>query len=86
MYFPAQRVDDGYFKVLIVGEAIVAEVLRQHMAVLDCFQVGVEFNSNPVPQRNAIFTYRRKKSARPSPRIVLSPASRAEDHRRDAAT
>jgi hypothetical protein len=55
MNFASQRIDDGYLKVLIVAQALVAKMLREHMAVLDRFNVGVELNSNPVAQRNAVF-------------------------------
>jgi hypothetical protein len=79
MDFPAQRIDDGYFKVLVVGEAIVAEVLRQRVAVLDCFQVGVEFNSNPIPQGNAVFHIEEKSlHCKHLALFGRSPASTAE--------
>jgi hypothetical protein len=55
MNFPTQSVDHGDLKVLVVAEALVAEVLRKHLAVLDRFNVGIELNSNPISQRNAIF-------------------------------
>ena len=86
MNFPAQRVDDGDLQLLIVGEAIVTEVLRQHVAVLDCFQAGVELNSNPVPQRNAV-PHIEEKSLRYKHLALFcrSPASTAENHRREAA-
>lgn len=44
MNFPSQRIDHGYFKVLVVAETLVAEVLGEHSAVLDRFNVGVELN------------------------------------------
>jgi len=40
---------------MVVAQALVAEMLGKHPAVLDCFNVGVELDSNPVSQRNAIF-------------------------------
>ena len=55
MNFPPQRVDHGYLKVLVVTQALVAEMQGKHSAVLDCFNVGVELDSNAVSQRNAIF-------------------------------
>jgi hypothetical protein len=36
-------------------QALVAEMRGKHSAVLDCFNVGVELDSNAVSQRNAIF-------------------------------
>src|SRR5258705_12922811 len=55
MNFASQRVDDGYLKVLVVAEAVVAKVLRKHPGVRDCFNVAVELNSNSLPHWNAIF-------------------------------
>jgi hypothetical protein len=55
MNFPSQRIDHGYFKVLVVAKTLVAEVLGEYSAVLDRFNVGVELDSNPVSQRNAVF-------------------------------
>src|ERR1039457_6695595 len=55
MNFAPQRVDHGYLKVLVVTEALVAEVLGHHPAVLDRLNAAVEFNSSPVSQRNAIY-------------------------------
>jgi hypothetical protein len=48
-------VDDGYLKVLIVAQAIVAEVLCKLFAMIDGFGVGSEIDSDPVPERNAVF-------------------------------
>jgi len=53
--FASRCVDDGYLEVLIVAEAVVAEVLRKHPAVRDRFNAGAEFQSDPVPHRNAVF-------------------------------
>ena len=84
MNFPSQRIDHGYLKVLVVAETFVAEVLGEHPAVFDRFNVGVELNSNPVPQRNAIFHIEEKMSASPSPQFVLVARLR-KNHRREAA-
>jgi predicted anti-sigma-YlaC factor YlaD len=61
MNFASQRVDDGYLKVLVVAEAVVAKVLRKHPGVRDCFNVAVELNSNPVSHWNAIFHIEEKR-------------------------
>jgi hypothetical protein len=55
MNFPSLRIDHGYLEVLVVTQALVTEMLGKRSAVLDCFNVGVEFDSKPVSQRNAIF-------------------------------
>jgi predicted anti-sigma-YlaC factor YlaD len=61
MNFASQRVDDGYLKVLVVAEAVVAKVLRKHPGVRDCFNVAVELNSNPVSHWNAILHIEEKR-------------------------
>jgi hypothetical protein len=48
-------VDDRYLKFLIVPQAVIAKILRDLLAVLDCFSVRVEFNADPVSHRNAVF-------------------------------
>jgi hypothetical protein len=50
----AQRIDDGYLKVLVVAQAAVAEVLSKLFAVPDGLQVAFEVNPDPVSHRNAI--------------------------------
>jgi hypothetical protein len=55
MNFASQRINDGYLKVLVVAEALIAEVLGKRSAVLDRFNVAVELNTNSVSQRNTIF-------------------------------
>jgi hypothetical protein len=55
MNFPSPRIDHGYLEVLVVTQALVTEMLGKRSAVLDCFNVGVELDSNPVSQWNAIF-------------------------------
>jgi hypothetical protein len=84
MNFPSQRIDHGYFKVLVVAKTLVAEVPGEHSAVLDRFDVGVELDSNPVSQRNAVFHIEEKSLHRPSPRLFCRRPA-AENHRREAA-
>jgi hypothetical protein len=48
MDFPAERVDNGYLKVLIVAQAVVAEMLRKLFAVRDSLKIAVEVDPGPV--------------------------------------
>jgi hypothetical protein len=52
---PPKRVDHGYLKVLIVAEALVSEVLGNFLAMPDRFGICLEFDSNCVSMRDAIF-------------------------------
>ena len=63
-------------------ETLVAEVPGEPSAVLDRFNVGVELNSNPVSQRNAIFHIEENCIAITSLVLVVSAT---ENHRREAA-
>jgi hypothetical protein len=83
MNFPSERIEHGYLEVLVVAETLVAEVLGEHPAVLDRLNIGVEFNSNPVSQRNAIFHIEEKCLHRHH--LVCSGRPAAENHRREAA-
>jgi hypothetical protein len=86
MNFASQRIDDGYLKILIVAQALVAKMLREHPAVLDRFNVGVELNSNPVAQRNAVFHIEEKcLHCHYLARLYRSLASSA-DRRREATS
>jgi hypothetical protein len=49
------RVDDRYLQILVVAQAVVAEVLSKLFAMIDRVGVGLEIDSDPVPERNAIF-------------------------------
>jgi hypothetical protein len=55
MDFPAERVDNGYLKILIVAQAVVAEMLRKLFAVRDSFKISAEVDPDPVSERDAIF-------------------------------
>jgi hypothetical protein len=52
---PPKRVDHGYLKVLIVAEALVSEALGNFFAMPDRFCICLEFDSNCVSMRDAIF-------------------------------
>jgi hypothetical protein len=45
----AGAVYDGYFKVVIVAQAAVADVLRKFFAMHDRFGVGPELDAGPIP-------------------------------------
>ena len=47
--------NDRYFKVLVVSQAVIAEVLRKLFAMLNRFGVGFEIDPDPIPRRDAIF-------------------------------
>jgi hypothetical protein len=49
------RVDDRYLQILIVAQAVFAKVLCKLFAMTDRVGVGVEIDSDPVSERNAIF-------------------------------
>jgi hypothetical protein len=55
MDFPSDRVDHRYFKVLIVAQAVVAEMLRQLFAVCDSLKIALEVDPDPISERDAIF-------------------------------
>ena len=48
-------VDNQYFEVLVVPQAVVAEVLRDLLAMLDRFSIRVELNADAISIRNAVF-------------------------------
>jgi hypothetical protein len=49
------RVDDRYLQVLIVAQAVIAKVLCKLLAMVDRVGVGLEIDSDPVSERDAIF-------------------------------
>jgi len=55
MNFAPQRVDHGYLEILIVAEALVAEVSGNFSAMLDCFCLCCELHPNQISMRDAIF-------------------------------
>jgi len=48
MEFPSKRVDNGYLKVLIVAQAVVAEMLRKLFAVRDSLKIAIEVDPDPI--------------------------------------
>jgi hypothetical protein len=55
MNLTSQGVDDGYLKVLIVAETLVAEVLGNFFAMPNRFCLCLEFDPNCISMRDAIF-------------------------------
>jgi hypothetical protein len=56
----ADFVDDQYLKVLIVPQAVVAEILRDLFAMLDCLSIRVELDADAISIRNAVFDIEKK--------------------------
>src|ERR1700688_2289378 len=54
MNFAPQRVDHGYLEVLIVAEALVAEVPGNFSAILDCFRLCFELDPDSISMGDAI--------------------------------
>jgi hypothetical protein len=54
MDFPSERVDNGYLKVLIVAQAVVAEMLSKLSAVRDSLKIAFEVQPDPISERDAI--------------------------------
>jgi hypothetical protein len=49
-----ERVDDSYLKVLIVTQAVVAEMLSKLLAVFDGLEVAFQVDPDPVSHRDTI--------------------------------
>jgi hypothetical protein len=55
MDFTSERVHDGYLKVLIVAQAVVAKVLCKLFAVLDSLLLAFKVDPDSISERDAIF-------------------------------
>jgi hypothetical protein len=55
-------VDNQYFKVLIVPQAVIAEVLRDLFAMFDRFSIRIELKADAVSHRDAVFHIEKKLS------------------------
>jgi hypothetical protein len=55
MNFPPQRIDHGYLEVLVIAEALVAEVLGNFSAMPNSFRICLELDPNCISMRDAIF-------------------------------
>jgi hypothetical protein len=52
--FSSAFVDNQYFEVLIVPQAVIAKILRHRFAVIDRIGIGVELNADAVSHRDAV--------------------------------
>jgi hypothetical protein len=55
-------VDNQYFKVLIVPQAVIPEVLRDLFAMFDRFSIRIELKADAVSHRDAVFHIEKKLS------------------------
>jgi hypothetical protein len=55
MNLASQRVDHGYFEILIVAQAFLTEVLREDLAMRYRVGIRLELNSDSVSQWHAVF-------------------------------
>ena len=55
MNLAAERIHNGYFEVFIVSQAAIADVLCKLLAVRDRFRIRLEFGTDAVAHRNAVF-------------------------------
>ena len=55
MNLTAERVDDGYLKVLIISQAVSVKVLCQNPAMSDRVGIVLEFQSDAISQWYAVF-------------------------------
>jgi hypothetical protein len=60
MNFSPERVHHGDFKVLIVAEAAIANMLCKLFAMDDRFGIALKLNADPIPHRNAVFHIKEK--------------------------
>jgi hypothetical protein len=81
MDFPSERVDNGYLEILIVAQAVVAEMLRKLLAVRDSLKIALEVDPDPISKRDAIF-HIEKELLHVVPQIDWA----IEDHQSDATT
>jgi hypothetical protein len=80
MNLTPERVDDGYLKVLIVAQTVVAEVLSELFAVLDGLQVAFEVGPDLVSHRDAILHVEKELLHRATPQIASAVAAQAPWH------
>jgi hypothetical protein len=60
MDFPSELIDNGYLKVLVVTQAVVAEMPRKLSAVRDSFKIALEVDPDPISKRDANFSYQKR--------------------------
>jgi hypothetical protein len=59
--FATGRVDYRYLKVLIVGKALLVKALCEVSAMRNRIGVGLEIQSNPISERNAVYHVKEKR-------------------------
>jgi hypothetical protein len=84
MNLTSERVDDGYLKVFVVAQAIVAEMLSNLLAVLNGLQVAFQVDPDPVSHRDTIF-HIEKELLHAVPLIVSKIENLRRDHRQGRA-
>jgi hypothetical protein len=67
----SERVDDGYFKILVVGKAFIEKMLRDCFAMRDRVGIGFELQSNPIPHGDTVFHVKEKFLHSSQPWFVL---------------
>jgi hypothetical protein len=55
MNLATERIDDGYLKVLIVAQTVVAKFQSEDFAMRNRVGIALELNPDPVSHRDAIF-------------------------------
>jgi hypothetical protein len=80
MNLTSERVDDGYLKVFVVAQAIVAEMLSNLLAVLNGLQVAFQVDPDPVSHRDTIF-HIEKELLHAVPQIASKIETLRRDHR-----
>jgi hypothetical protein len=68
------RVDYGDLKILIVGKAVLVKVPCKDSAMCNRLGIRLEFQSNPVSERNAVFHIKEKFMHSGQPWLVLVAA------------
>jgi hypothetical protein len=86
MDFPSGCVDNGYLKVLVVTQAVVAEMLRKLSGVRDGFKIAFEVDPDPISKRDAIFHIKKELlHCRTSNRFSYGISSKRRDYRKRLA-
>jgi hypothetical protein len=55
-----ERVDHGYLKVLIVGKTTIEKVQCENAAMCNRVGIGLELDSDPISERNAVYHIKEK--------------------------
>jgi hypothetical protein len=71
MDLTSERVDDEYFKILVVGKAFIEKMLCEGFAMRNRVGVGFELQSNPISHRDAVSHIKEKSLHNSQPWFVL---------------